>query len=405
MKTARTVKKYRNKVYNKGNVQQRWVVGAAGARKYGRLGAISSNRNYFRMGSDDSSARKYYDGLTTSMNDEDKETTNSGEFFLAATSLNDHHITKIVNERTRLHLNTKMKKEIFVSSRADWEKFIYTNYDSAQIIEYGPENGIIIQNLNFIDYVVTTNTVAVRFYGDPSYIEKNYNACNEKFYVARCNIEWIYSTDGSSVTIPMTAEKLPVSEMYPFLNGESVQEYYDRYLKSSASILLLIGPPGTGKTTFIRGLLHHSGKDAVVTYDEKILERDYVFASFLEDSSGVMVIEDADNFLRSREDGNNMMHRFLNVGDGLISIRGKKLIFSTNLPTINDIDPALIRPGRCFDVVRFDNYTLDQAKSLAKTLKINFEEKPSKSDTYSLAELFFKQNNTKPTNNRKMGFV
>jgi ATP-dependent 26S proteasome regulatory subunit len=167
----------------------------------------------------------------------------------------------------------------------------------------------------------------------------------------------------------------------------------------------LIGPPGTGKTTFIRGLLHHASKNAIVTYDEKILERDYVFARFLEDDVGVMVIEDADNFLKSRSDGNTMMHRFLNVGDGLISVRGKKLIFSTNLPSIRDVDPALVRPGRCFDVVTFDNYTLDQAETLAKKLDITFEKKENKKDTYSLAEVFFKQKNSSPKQVKKMGFV
>jgi ATP-dependent 26S proteasome regulatory subunit len=49
-----------------------------------------------------------------------------------------------------------------------------------------------------------------------------------------------------------------------------------------------------------------------------------------------------------------MMHRFLNVGDGLVTTKGKKLIFSTNLPSIRDVDSALVRPGRCFDILNFD---------------------------------------------------
>src|SRR3712207_7327386 len=55
------------------------------------------------------------------------------------------------------------------------------------------------------------------------------------------------------------------------------------------------------------------------------------------------VLEDADNFLRPRKEGNSMMHRFLNVGDGLVTMSHKKMIFSTNLPSVKEVDPALDR--------------------------------------------------------------
>ena len=134
-----------------------------------------------------------------------------------------------------------------------------------------------------------------------------------------------------------------VDEMYPFLEGEKLTDYYERFMQSSANILLLIGPPGTGKTTFIRGLLAHTESSAVVTYDAAILEKDYVFARFVEDETNIMVLEDSDTFLKARSDGNTMMHRFLNVGDGLVTTKGKKLIFSTNLPSVRDIDPEIGR--------------------------------------------------------------
>jgi shikimate kinase len=329
------------------------------------------------------------------------------EYFLAATSLNDHYMTKILDLRTKEGLGTTTVKEELVVESSVWLKFIRSEYKDLQIIEFGESTGMVIDNekLNFIDYTIHSNSTQVSLFGDKDFTDTEYDKIAKQFTIATCHIEWIYAPDGSSVNIPLLPEKLPVSEMYPFLGDESIEEYYDRYMDSSASILLLIGPPGTGKTTFIRGLLHHTERNAMVTYDEKILERDYVFSRFIEDDVGVMVIEDADNFLKSRSDGNTMMHRFLNVGDGLISMRGKKLIFSTNLPSIRDVDSALVRPGRCFDVVTFDNYSLEQAKTLAKKLDISLEEKENKSDTYSLAEVFFKQRNASPKQIKKMGFV
>jgi ATP-dependent 26S proteasome regulatory subunit len=46
------------------------------------------------------------------------------------------------------------------------------------------------------------------------------------------------------------------------------------------------------------------------------------------------------------------LHRFLAVADGVVRAQGRKIIFTTNLPSIGDIDEALMRPGRCFATVR-----------------------------------------------------
>lgn len=335
---------------------------------------------------------------------------NRKEYFLAASSLNDHYISKIIDARTRQNQTTVLRKETLISDFNSWTKFIRSNFSNYQLIEFSTYAGMLIERstLCFFDYSVNSNTVIVKIYGDEKYIETISSFLTKEFVAASCYIEWVYNPDGSSINIPLLEERLPVTEMYPFLGKETIEEYYDRYINSSASILLLIGPPGTGKTSFIRGLLHHTKKSAIVTYDEKILDRDYVFARFLEDDVGFMVIEDADNFLKSRKDGNGMMHRFLSVGDGLVSMKGKKLVFSTNLPSIRDIDEALVRPGRCFDILNFDNYTLEEAEKLAKVMNINFKKKENASDTYSLAEVFHEQvtTNVKDTKNTtKFGFI
>jgi hypothetical protein len=331
------------------------------------------------------------------------------EYFLSASSLNDHYISKLMSKRIDFGLNTITHKENLICDVDKWVDFVRSTAteENIQVIEFTDKMGMIVDHLtmDFLDYSVSSNLIEVKLFGSQEYVDSMHQKLVKTFSVASCYIEWVYGGNGDSVNIPLLPEKLPVSEMYPFLGDETVEEYYDRFLNSSASILLLIGPPGTGKTTFIRGLLHHASRNAIVTYDDKILERDYIFAHFIEDETGVMVIEDADNFLKPRADGNTMMHRFLNVGDGLISMKGKKLIFSTNLPSINDIDSALIRPGRCFDIISFQQYTKEQAQKIAKKFDLKLTEKDNNSDTYSLAEIFHTQNNTKPNVTRKMGFV
>lgn len=378
-------------------------------RKRNKMKPRSESRKWSNM-SESTALTKYREDTTKNgymMELDEYKGDVQSEYFLAAASLNDHFITKVVAERTDAGLNTHTVNEELVTDRVKWFDYIESDWDSYQLIQYGKTDGIVFdkEELNFFDYSISSNSVEVKAYGSSEFVKFVHEDLLKNFEVAACHIEWIYSSDGSSINIPLMPEKLPISEMYPFLGDETIEEYYNRFIESSASILLLIGPPGTGKTTFIRGLLHHAQRNAIVTYDEKILERDYVFAQFIEGDAGVMVIEDADNFLRPRDEGNGMMHRFLNVGDGLICLKGKKLIFSTNLPSVRDVDEALTRPGRCFDVIGFNNYTLEEAKILAGKLNIPFDEKESKLDTYSLAEVFYKQQNTNPKKEKKMGFV
>jgi ATP-dependent 26S proteasome regulatory subunit len=41
----------------------------------------------------------------------------------------------------------------------------------------------------------------------------------------------------------------------------------------------------------------------------------------------------------------------------VVRAQGRKIIFSTNLPNLGDLDDALIRPGRCFARVHTRNLT------------------------------------------------
>jgi ATP-dependent 26S proteasome regulatory subunit len=91
-----------------------------------------------------------------------------------------------------------------------------------------------------------------------------------------------------------------------------------------------------------------------------------------------------------------------------VTTRNKKLIFSTNLPSISDIDPALIRPGRCYDIIHFDELNQEQAEKLAERVGVTLNGTREK---WSIADVFyntnthqFKNKSIKPLE-RKMGFV
>lgn len=189
-------------------------------------------------------------------------------------------------------------------------------------------------------------------------------------------MDWRFS-GGHGYTTGASFEELAdpalLDEAYPAL-GEPVAQFIERYLAARESILILQGPPGTGKTRLVRAILaaisRRKGESAKVLYtaDRHALESDRIFLQFITGEHDAFVIEDADHVLTSRSSGNEDVHRFLAVADGVVRAQGRKILFTTNLPNVHDIDDALLRPGRCFGNVRTRALSRAEAVTLVKRL-------------------------------------
>jgi len=112
------------------------------------------------------------------------------------------------------------------------------------------------------------------------------------------------------------------------------------------------------------------GDSAEVMYtgDRRALESDEIFVEFITGSHDAFVIEDADHLLTARASGNQELHRFLAIADGVVRAQGRKILFTTNLPNVGDIDDALLRPGRCFATVRTRSLTREEGARLVARL-------------------------------------
>ena len=284
-------------------------------------------------------------------------------------------------------------------TKSEWR---FQDWIHAQTVRYNftsSQNAFAFFPWGFAECKVSSGKLEIAVTGQPEPVAKFMEHMDRTMPRAENLIEWIYSTRGDSISVPLNYRPA-VPGAYPWLPME-LNDYIDAYINSSASILVLLGPPGTGKTSFCKQLIHRSGSGAKVTYDEKVMSDDSLFAGFIEDDAKFLVMEDADAFLKSREDGNTMMHRFLNVSDGLISAKDKKLVFSTNLPSIRDIDSALLRPGRCFDVIEFRPLTRTEATVVVDQTGLVLPD----GDKFTLAELFSAQPSTGTQTKRTMGFV
>jgi hypothetical protein len=217
------------------------------------------------------------------------------------------------------------------------------------------------------------------------------------------NWHFIAGNEVESAEIEEIADGDLLDEAYPELKG-GVRSFIERYLDAKETILVLQGPPGTGKTRLIRAILgeisrRKEGEEAQVLYtgDMKALQGDQIFVKFITGWDDAFVVEDADHMMKPRSDGNEHLHRFLTIADGVVRSQGRKIIFSTNLPNVGDLDEALIRPGRCFARVNVRSLTAEEARKLAVKVAAGDPEKLKRASvafsqpdarSYSLAAVY-----------------
>lgn len=140
------------------------------------------------------------------------------------------------------------------------------------------------------------------------------------------------------------------------------------YQKSAENILILFGEPGTGKTTIIRQFIIQFAKASnfnpkiYYTKDSEVLKKDLFWNMMLSDEPDLLILDDLDDELQPRKAGNDnaIVNKLLSVSDGIFKIN-TKIIITTNKGHQN-IDSAIIRPGRCFDILNIPVLSNEEAR-------------------------------------------
>lgn len=173
-----------------------------------------------------------------------------------------------------------------------------------------------------------------------------------------------------------------------------------------SGLVLWYGEKGSGKTSAIRHLLSHTDKKyLLVTNAVAAHMGEPEFISFMmENKDSIFILEDCEQVLMAREENRfgGAIANILNMSDGLMSdIFNIKFICTFNTD-IENIDEALLRPGRCFVNYEFKPLCKEKTANLLKSLGHEIENPKE----MTLAEIY----NYKPEDklskpvSRKIGF-
>lgn len=163
--------------------------------------------------------------------------------------------------------------------------------------------------------------------------------------------------------------------------NDDFEEIHKTVLKNirkqkTKGLYLFHGLPGTGKSTYIKYLIHQQKKKVIFLSPNTAANLDNAsFTEFLiENKNSVLIIEDAEELIISRDNNHNSKLSFLlNLTDGLLGESLGIQIIATFNTDLKNIDKALLRKGRLTAIYEFKKLESKKTNFLLERLGHNVE--------------------------------
>lgn len=303
--------------------------------------------------------------------------------------LKNGKVTEVTIKDSKVTAQIGKNKSVYAYANSalelEWleEKYIYNKVDSGDIVlrASGPDHASAL--MNALPTIIMVVALGFLFY-----IMMNQGGNGKAFQFGK-NRAHMYKGEGKKITFADVAglkeEKEELQEVVDFLKDPR------KYNSVGARIpkgILLVGPPGTGKTYVSRATAGEAGVPFFTISGSDFVEmfvgvgasrvRD-LFEQAKKNAPCIIFIDEIDAVGRKRGaglgDGNDEREQTLNQllveMDGFAGNSGIIILAATNRPDI--LDPALLRPGR-FD--RQITIGVPDVKGREEIIRIHAKNKP-----------------------------
>ena len=208
---------------------------------------------------------------------------------------------------------------------------------------------------------------------------------------------------------PISSDDLALNYGDDFVPWE--QEWLGKLRQRPSGVTILHGPPGTGKTSFLRALMSRLIGQAVFFYvpvSEAEMLSSPRFVNFWiaqtrrqKGKTKIAILEDAEELLLPRDGGSReKVSNLLNVSDGLLGDHLRLHVIATTNVHLGSLDAAIVRPGRLVGAREFRRLSQQEARRLAEAKGLAVPE----TDDASLAEIYCGGDGTPLGKGRRIGF-
>jgi len=237
--------------------------------------------------------------------------------------------------------------------------------DTIIMVDYNIEGNTrgCADNVQYYKRIIlsSNNEQAIKDLIDSIYKEKNKTLSDGKIniFVPEHTGDWIKyqeipKRNLNSIYIDEKSKDKIINDLKTFTNQE---EEYNSFGIPYKRTYLFSGPPGSGKTSFVKAICNELDYNlSILSFNKKFDDGAFMWAMSSIKENSILLVEDIDCLFEKRTNAPSNIpvtfSNFLNILDGVLYKHGCIMFLTTNHP--EKLDHALLRIGRVDCILEFD---------------------------------------------------